>query len=135
MNVMMKELPAFEVAYVRHVGSYLETYKAWAKLGEWAGQNGLFPPEQAFIGISLDDPAATEEFACRYDACVTVPDSLNREDAPPEVQFRTLPGDFMRCFIFTIRWINLRFCIKVFLAGGCRIANTTRTTGIVWSSA
>lgn len=47
MNVTMKELPAFEVAYVRHVGSYLETYKAWAKLGEWAGQNGLFPPEQA----------------------------------------------------------------------------------------
>ncbi|MCM3699353.1 GyrI-like domain-containing protein [Paenibacillus macerans] len=100
MNVIMKELPDFEVAYVRHVGSYLETYKAWAQLGEWAGQNGLFPPEHSFIGISLDDPAATEEFACRYDACVTVPDKLNREDAPPEVQFRTLPGGLYAMFYF-----------------------------------
>lgn len=99
MNVTIKELPSFEVAYVRHVGSYLETYKAWGKLGEWAGKNGLFPPEHTFIGISLDDPSVTEEFACRYDACVTIPDELNKE-AHSEVDFTRLPGGLYGMYQF-----------------------------------
>lgn len=36
MNITIKELPDYEVAYVRHVGRYLETFQAWSKLGEWA---------------------------------------------------------------------------------------------------
>lgn len=99
MNVTIKELPSFEVAYVRHVGSYLETYKAWGKLGEWAGKNGLFPPEQTFIGISLDDPSVTEEIACRYDACVTIPVEFNKE-AHSDVGFARLPGGLYGMYHF-----------------------------------
>jgi AraC family transcriptional regulator len=100
MQANIVELPMMEVAYVRHVGSYLETYQAWAKLGKWAAQHQLFPPEQSFIGISLDDPAVTEEEECRYDACVTVPNTLSRADAPPEIGFQTLPGGLYAKFYF-----------------------------------
>ncbi|WP_059045531.1 AraC family transcriptional regulator [Paenibacillus rubinfantis] len=100
MQATIEELPLMEVAYVRQVGSYLETYRAWAKLGMWAAQHGWFPPEQSFIGISLDDPAVTEEEVCRYDACVTVPNTLSRADAPPEIQFQTLPGGRYAKFYF-----------------------------------
>ncbi|WP_110945242.1 AraC family transcriptional regulator [Paenibacillus phocaensis] len=100
MQATIVELPLMEVAYVRHVGSYLETYRAWGKLGTWAAQHQLFPPEQSFIGISLDDPAVTEEEECRYDACVTVPNTLSRADAPPEIGFQTLPGGLYAKFTF-----------------------------------
>lgn len=100
MQATIEELPLMEVAYVRHVGSYLETYRAWARLGEWAAEHRLFPPEQSFIGISLDDPAVTEEEECRYDACVTVPNTLSRADAPPEIRFQTLPGGLYAKFTF-----------------------------------
>ncbi|MBW4840987.1 MAG: AraC family transcriptional regulator [Paenibacillaceae bacterium] len=100
MQATIEELPLLEVAYVRHVGSYLETYRAWAQLGKWAAQHRLFPPEQSFIGISLDDPAVTEEEECRYDACVTVPNTLSRADAPQEIRFQTLPGGLYAKFYF-----------------------------------
>ncbi|MBL0387775.1 GyrI-like domain-containing protein [Tumebacillus sp. ITR2] len=91
MNITIKELPDFEVAFVRHVGSYAETGGAWDQLSQWAVKNGLFPPQQSFIGISLDDPATVEAHACRYDACVTVPPGFDRE-SHPEVKFQTLDG-------------------------------------------
>lgn len=100
MQATIVELPLMEVAYARHVGSYLETYQAWEKLGKWAAQHRLFPPEQSFIGISLDDPAVTEEEECRYDACVTVPNTLSRADATPEIGFQTLPGGLYAKFYF-----------------------------------
>lgn len=91
MNISIKELPDLEVACVRHVGSYLETYLAWIKLGEWAAKHQLFPPEQQYIGISLDDPASTEEQDCRYDACITIPKGFV-QNGGPEIQYKTLPG-------------------------------------------
>lgn len=92
MNINIKELPNYRVAYVRHVGSYLDTHVAWSQLGSWAKKNSLFPPEQWFIGISLDDPAVTEEYACRYDACVTIPDDFIKDEGTDEVQYKTLLG-------------------------------------------
>jgi len=91
MNITIIELADVEVAYVRHTGSYFETYKAWGQLGIWAGNNALFPPEQQYIGISLDDPGIVDEQACRYDACVTIPQHF-KKDNDQGVQFKTLPG-------------------------------------------
>lgn len=99
MNISIKELPDVEVGYVRHIGSYLDTYQAWGKLGEWAGKNNLFPPAQSFIGVSLDDPSISEEYACRYDACVTIPDGFNKlEDS--EIQYKILPGGLYGLYSF-----------------------------------
>lgn len=91
MNIAVKELREFEVAFVRHVGSYLDTGEAWGKLNHWATEHKLFPGEQQFIGISLDDPNTTDEYACRYDACVTIPHDFDKQDHP-DIQYTTLPG-------------------------------------------
>ncbi|USK55619.1 AraC family transcriptional regulator [Cytobacillus solani] len=99
MNISVKELPEYEVAYIRHIGSYLDTHHAWSKLGKWAEQNNLFPTNQYFIGISLDDPSMVDEFACRYDACVTIPIDFNKEDQS-EVQFKKLSGGVYALYTF-----------------------------------
>ncbi|WP_151736807.1 AraC family transcriptional regulator ['Paenibacillus yunnanensis' Narsing Rao et al. 2020] len=91
--ITIREIPGYEVAYVRHVGSYLDTGQAWDKLQVWAGSQGLTPPGAMFIGISLDDPNVTDEFACRYDACVTLPPGgASRVESAGPVQCKTLSG-------------------------------------------
>lgn len=90
--ITIKELPEYEVAYVRHVGRYLDTYVAWDKLGRWANQQGLTSKHHFFIGISLDDGNLVEEHACRYDACVTVPSGFERHEHNEHVEFKTLSG-------------------------------------------
>lgn len=77
--IAIKELPDVEVAYVRHVGSYLDTRSAWDKLGEWLREQGLATRERSFIGVSLDGGNEVEEYACRYDACVTLPPGFTKQ--------------------------------------------------------
>lgn len=116
MNISIKELPDYKVAYVRHVGSYLETYKAWSVLGAWAREHQLTPDRHYFIGISLDDPAVVEEEACRYDACVTLPDGFTgssrgrttdqeqfqsqNDNGSGPVDYQTLPGGLYAVYSF-----------------------------------
>lgn len=99
MNISIKELPEYEVAFIRHVGSYLNTGETWGKLMEWSFQNNLFPPNQYFIGISLDSPDTVEEYACRYDACVTLPEGFEKENHSA-VQFKKLPGGLYALYQF-----------------------------------
>ncbi len=90
--ITIKELPEYEVAYVRHVGRYLDTHVAWDKLGRWAHQQGLTPQNHYFIGISVDDGNLVEEHACRYDACVTLPNRFEKHGHSTHVEFKTLSG-------------------------------------------
>jgi AraC family transcriptional regulator len=90
--ISIKELPEYEVAYVRHVGSYLDTRDTWEKLGRWATEQGITPKDHYFIGISLDDGNLVEEFACRYDACVTLPSGFEKHEQKAYVEFKTLSG-------------------------------------------
>ncbi|WP_342565741.1 AraC family transcriptional regulator [Paenibacillus sp. FSL R7-0345] len=98
MNIELKELQDCKVAYVRHVGSYLETYKAWETLGAWVQSSGL-PATETFIGISLDDPGVTDENSCRYDACITVPEGFPAE-GNESIAFRHLPGGVYALYKF-----------------------------------
>lgn len=91
MTVEIRELPKYEIAYIRRVGSYFEPQDHWGKLLDWAIRNGLVPPNQHFIGISLDDPNIVEGHQCRHDACVTVPKGFAKE-SHKEVEFRQLDG-------------------------------------------
>ncbi|NQX48331.1 AraC family transcriptional regulator [Paenibacillus tritici] len=90
--VEIRHIPEVEVAYIRHIGSYLDTYSAWDKLKRWAAQQGLHPANQQFIGISLDDTEFVQESVCRYDACVTLPGGFEREAHRKEAEFKTLSG-------------------------------------------
>lgn len=90
MNVTLKELPQMRVAYVRKTGSYLDQNKEhWQKLIEWSGKNGLYPPENLFIGMSLDDTTRVPENECRHDAAVVLPADFD-ESKHKEIQFKTI---------------------------------------------
>jgi AraC family transcriptional regulator len=80
MRVEIKQMPAWHVAYVRHVGGYgPEIQEAWAKLTRWAGPRGLLGPGTTMLGIAHDDPHVTPRGKVRYDACVPVPADVAAE--------------------------------------------------------
>ncbi|MGE7881804.1 AraC family transcriptional regulator [Bacillus sp. NPDC094077] len=91
MKVVIKNLPQFEVAFIRRIGSYFEPQDHWGKLLNWANENKLYPPKQSFIGISLDNPELIEGCKCRHDACVTIPENFDKE-RHHDVQFKRLDG-------------------------------------------
>lgn len=98
--ITIKELPDYEVAYVRHVGSYLHTHVAWGKLGRWASEQGITPTDHYYIGVSLDDGNFVEEWACRYDACVTLPRGFEKFQHQGQVEFKTLSGGMYAVYPF-----------------------------------
>jgi AraC family transcriptional regulator len=75
MNVEVKNLPGYRVAYVRVMDGYnSEKIKpAFEKIITWAGARDFLGPDTLVLGISLDNPEVTPADKCRYDACVTVP--------------------------------------------------------------
>ncbi|PGZ47421.1 AraC family transcriptional regulator [Bacillus cereus] len=91
MKVFIKKLPPLEVAYIRRTGSYFEPQDHWGKLLNWSIENKLYPPEQSFIGISLDNPELVASHKCRHDACVTIPENFDKEKHH-DVQFKRLDG-------------------------------------------
>ncbi|PLR92032.1 AraC family transcriptional regulator [Bacillus sp. T33-2] len=91
MTIVIKELPETEVAFIRRIGSYYEPQEHWGNLINWAINNGLFPPDQSYIGISLDNPDLVESKDCRHDACVTIPSGFDKENHS-DMQFKTLDG-------------------------------------------
>ncbi|MFO7594846.1 MAG: GyrI-like domain-containing protein [Desulfocurvibacter africanus] len=89
MDIGIKTFEPIRVASVRHVGPYAACEPAWQKLCGWAGQKGLLGPDTLAIGISYDDPASTPAEILRFDACVSVPDSVQGEG---EIGIMTIPG-------------------------------------------
>ncbi len=92
MDVQVKTLPAFHVAYVRHIYGYSKGVRnpqigeAFQKVTRWAGARDLMGPDTLVIGIPYDNPEITPNDKCRYDACVTVPESVKAEDGEIGIQ-------------------------------------------------
>lgn len=98
INVEVKEMPAFRVAYVRHLSGYNEKIgEAWTKLFRWAGPRGLIGPDTKMIGIPHDNPDITPGDKCRYDACLTIPYDMPAAD---EIGIMTIPGGKHAVFHF-----------------------------------
>jgi DNA gyrase inhibitor GyrI len=109
MNITIKELPNYEVAFIRRTGSYFEpTEDHWGKLITWAVNNGLYPPTQNFIGISLDNPDLVESHNCRHDACVTIPQEFVKEKHNG-IQFRKLDGGQYALYEYYGKELNLAY--------------------------
>lgn len=89
MKVEVKNESPKRVAFVRHIGPYPECTKAWEKLCSWAGPRGLFQPGVAFIGLCYDDPEVTPPEKIRYDACITVDETVKAEG---EIGIQEIPG-------------------------------------------
>lgn len=95
MEIRQETIEPMRVAFVRHIGPYMECKTAWDILAAWAGPKGLFGPETRFIGISYDDPHVTPPEKIRYDACITVNDEVVGEG---EVGTQDISGgDYVIC--------------------------------------
>jgi AraC family transcriptional regulator len=84
MNVEVKILPSYHVAYIRHITGYSkgqfsgEIDRAFQRVCAWAAARDLFGPTTLVIGIPYDNPDITPNDRCRYDACVTIPAEVNQ---------------------------------------------------------
>ena len=78
INVVVKELPELNVAYLRHFGRYhqdVELFqRLFGKLLTWAAPRGLvqFPQTQA-LTVFGGHPDTTDPEKLRVDVCLTVP--------------------------------------------------------------
>ncbi len=96
MNVEVKTLPGFHVAYIRHISGYSkgqfssEINQAFGRVCAWAAARDLFTPGTLTIGIPYDNPDITPNDRCRYDACVTVPSEITAGSG--EVGIEEIPG-------------------------------------------
>lgn len=89
MEVRIEEVDAMRVAFVRKTGPYNECGEAWSKLCSWAGPRGLLRMGAKYIGVGHDDPQVTPPDKIRYDACVTVDETINGEG---EIGIQTVGG-------------------------------------------
>lgn len=79
MDVKIETVKPMQVAFVRHTGPYNECKKAWDSLCEWAAPKELLQKEAKYLGVGHDDPQVTPPDKIRYDACITVDDSVKAE--------------------------------------------------------
>jgi len=65
------------VLFIRKTGHYMESaFQAWQSLMDYANQHGLINNNSRNFGIPLDSPDITADEKIRYDACITVDDSV-----------------------------------------------------------
>jgi AraC family transcriptional regulator len=89
-NIAVKDMPAMDLIYCRHVGPFNQIGQAYEKLMKWAGPRGLLRfPETKTLTVYHDDPKVVDPEKVRQSACITVD-----ADASPEGEFGKmhLPG-------------------------------------------
>jgi len=84
IQVEVKDVPEFHVAYIRHIGPYKGDSalfeNLFGRLMKWAGPRGLLQhPETRVLAVYHDDPKITEEEKLRTSACITVPGDIRVE--------------------------------------------------------
>jgi len=77
VTVAVEEIPALNVAYVRHTGRYQGLAEVFGdlftRLMAWAQPRGLIGPESQILSVYHDNPSITEDDRLRVSACITVP--------------------------------------------------------------
>ena len=102
MDVTLKTLPDYHVAYLRYVGPYgsADITQLWNVLKRWCLSQTRDSQPRELFGISHDDPAITPPNLCRYDVCI----EFDREILPGgDFGVQTIPGGDYACARFTGR--------------------------------
>lgn len=84
-NIEVKEMPALDLIYCRHIGQFDQIGKAYEKLFKWAGPRGLIGEHTKTATVYHDDPKTTDIDKVRQSACITV-----NKDVKPEGEFGKL---------------------------------------------
>lgn len=88
-KIEIRQMPGFNVAYVRHTGEFKGIKDAYGKLFRWAGPRGLLEPETRTLTVYHDDPAVTSADKVRQSACITVKDGVKTDG---EIGRMTVPA-------------------------------------------
>ena len=93
-QIVVKEMPALHVAYVRHTGPYKNDNALFKKLFDrlctWAGPRDLLKqPDVQMLAVYHDDPNITEEGKLRVSVCITAPQDTAVDG---EIGAMTIPG-------------------------------------------
>ncbi len=90
----IKELSERRVACVSYKGNFVGKPQVFKRLfrllGQWAKPKGLIPSELVFLASYADDPETTPLDKLRLDACMTIPESTDVDDA--NVHEKMLPS-------------------------------------------
>lgn len=79
-NIQVKEMPAMDLVYCRHIGAYNQIGGAYEKLFRWAGPRGLLRfPSTKTLTVYHDDPNVVDVNKVRQSACITVEDHVKTE--------------------------------------------------------
>lgn len=93
VRIEVKEIPEFQVVYVRHIGPYAGDSalfgRLFGRLFSWAGPRGLVGPQTMALSIYHDDPEITDETKLRVDVAIRVPEGTAGEG---EIGTKTIPG-------------------------------------------
>jgi AraC family transcriptional regulator len=78
INVELRDISDYLVAYVRHIGEYDLTHirSAFEKIFLWAKSRDLINKKTVALGVCWDDPVITPIKQCRYDACIPIPEEI-----------------------------------------------------------
>jgi AraC family transcriptional regulator len=88
-NIVVKEMPALDLIYCRHVGPYDQIGASFGKLMKWAGPRGLLKfPKTKTVTIYHDDPKAVEIDKVRQSACITVSEDANLRESSEKCMFQ-----------------------------------------------
>lgn len=74
MHVRVEDHPEQRVFTIRHTGPYNQIHTAFARLGEMAGQHGLFAVARGMVALYHDDPELVAPADLRSDAGLLVGD-------------------------------------------------------------
>ncbi len=90
MKAEIKELPDFNVVFVRKLGPYGKEVceQAVGELMQWAGPKG-FAATGTLLFVYWDNPEVTPPEKCRTDACLTVPAGTQHSG---QVGVQCIPG-------------------------------------------
>lgn len=92
-RVSVQKLAAIPVAFIRHLGDYVDTdAAAFDTLIEWAQQHTYYTGENLLIGIGHDDPSITPIEKVRYDACIQLPQPIPPEPTGAPIGFQETPA-------------------------------------------
>ena len=79
MKIQIRRFEPLRVAFLRHIGPYDQVGSTWEQLADWVGAHCLFGPQTEWVGACYDDPEITPADKIRYDACVSVDESVMPE--------------------------------------------------------
>lgn len=118
-------LPEYEVLYMRYIGEYFDKeniFSLWKKFQKFIVDNSLITSKTSFFSIIHDNPNICQYGKCRYDVCISVPESRNITCLKDVIGYRNISGGKYAVFNFkgtltnifeTYSWIDKSWFKKI----------------------